>query len=466
MPRYEDGTLFWQISRAGASLTITTGKCGAKGRTTKKLLLSAGAAQSLHDDLVIAKVREGFELVEAEIQAPVRTGKARINVPAAPVVEIAHDDRIADLEERVAEAPDDQDTWLVLGDLLQRQGDPRGELVALQIAADRETTSNIRGRARTAFATYFAHHARELWGSLAKHVRDPHDAASPPLIWRNGFIWRAELASQGAAIGNHASPRPQTVGTLVQELLEHPSGRLLGELIVRADNEPDGPAVIDALTRCHPRALSELELFARAELDLEALWPNVPRLRRLGLSARTVRLGDLELPVIERLRLSSLGLSSVAMQTIVQTSMPKLQRLELRIGNRVSAPATFADIAPLVAREDLPHLTHLKIRNAPFAGAILRAIADGPLADQLQVLDLSHGTLTPRDIEVLETTKAKFRQLRELWVPQTGLFGDAIQALSGLANHVITDNRGALDDLESQLGAGWSPSQRYDEDDE
>ncbi len=464
MPRYEDGTLFWQISRSGASLTITTGKCGAKGRTTKQQLQSAAAAQSLHDDLVIAKLREGFELVE------VRTGKARINVPAAPLVEIAHDDRIADLEERVAEAPEDQDAWLVLGDLLQRQGDPRGELVALQIAADREKTSKVRGRARTAFATYFAHHSRELWGSLAKHVRDPHDAASPPLIWRNGFIWRAELASQGAPSGTHASPRPQTVGTLVQELLEHPSGRLLGELFVRADNEPDGPAVIDALTRGyalpHPRALSELELFARAELDLEALWPNVPRLRRLGLSARTVRLGEPELPVIERLRLSSLGLSSVAMRTIVQTSMPRLQRLEIRIGNRVSAPATFEDIAPLVAREDLPHLTHLKIRNAPFAGAILRAIADGPLADQLQVLDLSHGTLTPRDVEVLGINKAKFRELRELWVPQTGLFGDAIQALSGLAKHVITDNRGALDDLESQLGAGWSPSQRYDEDDE
>src|SRR5262249_46512850 len=42
---------------------------------------------------------------------------------------------LTEWEERIARAPDSDDTFLVYGDWLQSQGDPRGELVAVHAAA-------------------------------------------------------------------------------------------------------------------------------------------------------------------------------------------------------------------------------------------------------------------------------------------------------------------------------------------
>ena len=160
MPRYEDGKQFWYVSRAGATVTVTAGKLGNKGRTTVKTLATPGAAQSHHDELVIAKVRAGFTLVDAP-------------EPAPAIGDDSPDDRIDALEARITDDPSDAEAWMVYGDLLQRRGDPRGELVALQTAAEAERAANPRGRgaAQLAVTKYFAQHVPALLGPLAKHVK-------------------------------------------------------------------------------------------------------------------------------------------------------------------------------------------------------------------------------------------------------------------------------------------------------
>lgn len=445
MPRYElDGKLFWNVSRSGTAVTVTSGKLGNKGRTTVRHHPSTAAAQVHHDDLVIAKAREGYKLVET--------------VPPEPIqVDRTADERADALEARIVDDPEDSEAWMVYGDLLQRRGDPRGELVALQIAAEAERAANprARGAAQVAVGRYFATHAPALLGSLAKHVKDVRDPAVAPFLWRSGFIHRAELAALGDP------------GAIVDELLQHPSGRLLVELAFKADDRAEAVEVLDAIARMAPPALRELDLFARADLaDLGNVWAKIPRLRRLYLTARSFELGDLRLPDVQRARFFALALSPRCMDSIATAPWPVLERLELRLGNRYNTEsAAFEHVRPLLERADMPALTHLKIRGAPFAGAILRTLAQSPLARQLLVLDLSHGTITPQDGKTAASS-SRFTQLRELWIPFAGLWAEGAKALEGITKHLINDKRGPLDTLEHDLGVDDSDPEHYDDVDE
>lgn len=448
MSRYELDGQFWQVSRSGTAVSVTAGKLGNQGRTTVKHHPSVAAAKAHHDALVAAKQRAGFLRVDTD-------------EPTAVRVETTRDDRAESLEARLAEDPMDREAAMVYGDLLQRRGDPRGELVALQLAAEAERVespraANPRARnAQTAVGKYFAKHAAALLGPLAAHVKDVRDPSVPPFVWRAGFIHRLQL---------DAGDR----GAIAREVLRHPSGQLLVELAVKADDREAAVAVLDAVRANPPRALQELDLFARADLELGDLWGSIPRVRRLSLTARSFELGKLAMPAVQRARFFGLALSPRCMHAIATAPWPVLERLELRLGNRYGkVSAAFEDVLPLLVRSDLPALTHLKIRGAGFAGAICRALVGSPLAGQLVVLDLSHGTINPRDAEILAEHKARFPQLRELWIPLTGLWGDAAKGLTGVAKHVISDKRSPLDTIEAELGVDDSdPDDRYDEVDE
>ncbi len=448
MPRYEDGTSFWQVSRSGTTVTVTTGKLGNQGRTSVKTHPTATAAQHHHDELVSAKLRAGYTLV-----AEVGAASAVIDLgPSAP------DPDVAALEARLIEDPTDADGWLVYGDLLQKRGDPRGELIALQTAADAERAAKPRSGPRRgtqlAVTKHFAKHVAGLLGPLARHVKDVRELGAPPFLWKHGFIHRAELSSELAR------------AAVLDELLRHPSGRLVRELALRVETAARATEALEALARHAPPVLQELDLFARAELgDLSATWAHAPRLRRLTLTARSFDVGDLRLPELQRAKFLALSLSPGCVAAIAEAPWPALERLDLRLGSRFGiVAATFEDLEPLLTRTDLPALTHLKIRNAPFAGAICRTLSASPLATQLQVLDLSHGTITPQDVKVLGGAKARFTQLRELWIPAAALWNDGATRLAGIATHVISDARSPLDTLEADVGVPEVVAlTRYDE---
>jgi hypothetical protein len=161
--------------------------------------------------------------------------------------------------------------------------------------------------------------------------------------------------------------------------------------------------------------------------------------------------GDTPLPAIRRLRLAAATLTATCMRAVTAAPLPALERLELRFGTRDDAPATFADVRPLLARRDLPALTHLRLRNAPFAGGILRELLTAPLAAQLVVVDLSHGSMSPADAAALVAKPAPLAHLKELWLPMRLLRAVDRSALALLGKHVIDDVRAARDETD-QLG--------------
>jgi uncharacterized protein (TIGR02996 family) len=430
MARYEDGKSFWHIALVGTGVIVTTGKLGHKGRTTTKELQTPGAARAHHDDLVLAKVRAGFK--------PVVFSPA-----AAP--DGTPNEQLAELEAQLAEDPEDPEAWVVYSDYLQRIGDPRGEFAALLRAAEAARAADPRATkssARLAANKYFAKHAPALLGALARFVPTARDPLAPPFIWRNGVIHRVELVPS----------EEESLLMTLEEVLTHRSGRLVGELSLRVDTRTEAMVAVEEIVVQAPPLLQEIDLFAKTDLgdELLELWRAVPRLRRVYLTAKSIELaGGLDrLTELRRARFFALSMSPSTIRAIATAVWPKLERLELRLGVQLGreSPA-FADLEPLFSRTDLPALTHLKIRRAPFAGAIARAVAAGPLAAKLAVLDLCHGSFTPNDTRALAQLKSRFTNLRELWVPA----GTDTNQLAGIAKHVVLDARAPIDTLEDDL---------------
>jgi uncharacterized protein (TIGR02996 family) len=366
-------------------------------------------------------------------------------------VEPAESEQRAALEARIAEEPEDPVAWQVYADFLQRLDDPTGELIALQLAAAKDPVGKARTPAQRAFTKAFTKYAPRLLGSLIDHGGSTKDPSAPPMIWRNGVLRRVELG----ATPSHLDPighRPQPQATHLAALLPHPAASMLGEVAIRCPDQADAASALSLLVAFRPR-LVELELFARGELgDLSELWDALPNLRRVTLGTHTFELGELELPRARRVELLPLTLSPSSMRAIAAAPWPVLERLEVRFGGADLPPhAAMRDLAPLLARNDMPALTTLKLRGSPYAGAILRAIADGPLAGQLELLDLSGGNYNPHDLAYVAERKQRFTKLRELWMASThSTLRSAVGLLAGVAKHVVT--RFVPDRLGPELG--------------
>jgi uncharacterized protein (TIGR02996 family) len=357
-------------------------------------------------------------------------------------------DTLADLEARIADDPDDLDAWLVLADLLQKRGDPQGELIALQIAADKVPAETKKAPARMAFIRAFAKHAPKLIEPLRKHGASFKDPYAEPYVWRTGFVRRAVITGP---LQQPYVVTPEVV-MAAADLLALPAGRFLTELTFHTSRSSDVSGLLDALTAHPPRALQELDLVAWCYPDqLSAIWQAVPRLRRISITAADLKLDGLELPEARRAAFLAGRLTTPALAAIAAAPWPVLERLEVRAGaantrwiddggavEEDDILASFEDVAPLLRRSDLPALTHLRIRKASFAGGVLRALCESPLAGQLEVIDLSGGTLTPQDIAYASQRKAVFAKLRELWVPPLDQWPGVVKNLEGMAKHVIT----------------------------
>ena len=133
--RYEytegSSSKFWQIELSGAAFTTTHGKIGSTGQTLRKAWPDAASAKREHDKLIAQKTKKGYTLVSKP--APASKGKpAPGKKPARVAIPLASGAYNAALAKVIDADPTDDGAWSVYADWLQAQGDPRGELAAVQ----------------------------------------------------------------------------------------------------------------------------------------------------------------------------------------------------------------------------------------------------------------------------------------------------------------------------------------------
>ncbi|MEO8698572.1 MAG: TIGR02996 domain-containing protein [Kofleriaceae bacterium] len=318
----------------------------------------------------------------------------------------------AALEAAIDRDPDDAAAYAVLADHLEELGDPRGRLIALQLAAERDPAL---GEAATA---YLAVHRDDL--------ARVYEAVT--VRWSRGYA-RAVFADGVQRAYLSSSRRRETPGAI----LAHPSSRFLVELGVR-DDDGGTEAWVDSLALAAPRgALRRLALTDHrfAELQLAALWPAVPALESLELAGFHGMLGAIALPALRRFAWTPARLTEANVRELATAAWPQLEELELL------ALAEDPPIATLFETVKMPRLQHLALHGLAVCTDAVAALAGSALAPALVTLDLSHGRLTDTCIGILN----RFHWLERLDVSDNALTPAGVARLCGPAHVIAGDQR-------------------------
>jgi hypothetical protein len=194
----------------------------------------------------------------------------------------------------------------------------------------------------------------------------------------------------------------------VDKLAASPVASRLRRLVLRADNawfDRDEPTD-------HLRGGDWHELSALEELQIHG--------RLSG------RIGDLELPVLRTLSLSSFHF--ITLQQLAEAKLPKLERMELTFGRRPIARDVGRDLADLFAgSKSKPALRHLALREC--SGFEVAPLAKSKLLAKLESLALTDGSLSPEAVEALIRNAPKFRHLGKLDLERNDLDDDLLRAL-------------------------------------
>jgi len=406
--RYELGDDVWEIVQDGKQLVITTA-----GKASVRRFVSADHAAAQLGKLTAERLAAGYRALP---DAPPAVPEPPPPEPpeALPPVEA----REPTLEAAILADPYDAAAYAVYGDWLQKQGEPRGELIALMLALEGKLTEERKTAVRAQIRRLLLLHARALYGAMAAHVAYVHDYENQLYAWRYGFVHR--IAARGL--------RP------IADALHHPSGRFVAELVATDVDR----ALLDGIVALAPPSLRSLELSTKGTLELTALLAVLPQLRRISVWADDVVLERAASDLLERAELRPMRMSVECAHAIATARWPALQRLELRIrGGTGSVDA----LGALVKRTDLPRLTHLRVKDCPFAGELALGIAAGPLAAQLVVLDLTNGNVDDAVALRLARMRDRFPMLRELHLSLNELGTPGIAALRDLAKHVLCDRQ-------------------------
>lgn len=142
----------------------------------------------------------------------------------------------------------------------------------------------------------------------------------------------------------------------------------------------------------------ECEISWIVQTDMNPLFEAFPNLTHFavrgggGLSLGTINHENLRELVIEA---GGLGLDVV--QQVLNAKLPRLERLELWLGDsNYGSNSSVDDLKPLFENTLFPRMTYLGLKNCEYTDDIAVAIASAPVLNQLDCLDLSMGTLSDR----------------------------------------------------------------------
>ncbi|HWO18077.1 MAG TPA: WGR domain-containing protein [Kofleriaceae bacterium] len=371
-----------------------------------------------------------YERLLGEALKAAAAASAKLRAARAP-------DGNPELAQLVDEAPDaDTSAAQVYADWLQAQGDPRGELAAIQLQREAEPKRKDLQRAEKSLLRRGA----ERWfGKLAPY------GDLLQLRWRAGFLHTARIASTFERFdrdesGEESTSLPEVLGLLLDE----PSARFLRELTVGIvtfeDNDYGGIARV--LSQRYLPSLRSLFLgdFHSEETELnwstigiiEPMYAALPNLRALKLRSGDMDLGTIVLPRLERFEVITGGLDNTAARSIAAATWPSLRALSIQVGpaRRTGKSSTKAkDFQPILDGVGLPRLLHLGLTNLDFTDALIEPLAHGKLLPQLAELDLKMGALSDDGARVFYRYQKAFAHLSHIDVDDNFLTRAGVQLL-------------------------------------
>lgn len=247
-------------------------------------------------------------------------------------------------------------------------------------------------------------------------------------VWPEGTLARLRIAySYGS---NRSDDGERSWAELLDLFLRDPASRRAPGIVVGTWGAEWDEAVDDVVAALVARAaeLAQLRVLFLGDIvseeceiswivqgDVSPLFDAFPNLEHLGIrGGEQLALGS---PTHERLRsliIQTGGLPASVVHELTRATLPALHHLELWLGvEDYGGTVTVEDLQPLLARGRFPALRYLGLRDSEIADQIAAAVAQAPILDQLDVLDLSMGTLGDEGARALLASPA-IRRLQKL----------------------------------------------------
>ena len=416
---------FWNIEVSGTSFTVTYGRVGANGQTQTKTFPIPEKTQAEADKLIKEKTGKGY------VETTVLTTTGDDATEMSPTVEL--------LEAAIMRNSDDIAAHAAYGDYLTEIGDPRGELVQVQLAL--EDTSRTPAQRKTLEAVekqILVDHQKAWFGPLGEYLIDQRDVGE--YLRKAGVQNRYRLRRGWLDSVSFAQPSLRAMRVLSRA----PIARMLSELIVNDDNYEDGytgengdvpqPGIDDL-----PEDAEEGQYTLYGLLQASFL----PMLRKLQcgdaveenyddyasfnchFSGQVIHKLVERLPKIEELRLFAHNIDTAKLFSFKNLTNLRL----LQVYHSVSYPVerlannpALTNLETLLlhphALEDEPMLTvdgleaigkskylknlkHLRYRLSDAGDDGCRTIVSTGLLKRLTTLDLRHGRVTDAGLDVL-----------------------------------------------------------------
>jgi uncharacterized protein (TIGR02996 family) len=436
---------FWAISMDSAAVKTRYGKIGTDGQATLKEFDNKAAAFKEFDKLVAEKTKKGYEEKAGDGGGGGGGGAAEKRNP--------------DLEKAILADPNDKDAYMVYADWLQGQGDPRGELIALQIAGKDKAAKALLDKHADYFLGPLADHVMCYDGDLGNNARENSKAwveeNQQAFLWKFGYIHRLRLAHDSYANEEFEG----SLAEVLELVLRHPSGRFITDLSFMSNGDPnenDLQDLLDIIAKKGMPTVRNIRIGDNVDQiswykvgKLGKVWKAVPNLEVLHIEAGEFDLGTIDAPNLKKAIFHTGGLSKASGKSIAAASWPKIEFLDVYYGDDdYGGDCTVKEAQALLDRSDLKSLTHLGLRNARFADELCKVLSNGKLLKQLEELDLSLGCMTDEGAQLLAGHKDAFKHLELLDVSENYLTDAGVAALKGLAKKVVSKEQRDDDDPE------------------
>jgi uncharacterized protein (TIGR02996 family) len=379
-----------------------------------------------------------------------------------------------DLLRAVIEHPDDDARRLVYADWLQQQGDPQGELIAVQIQLAHATATE-RAELETRAKALLDAHSGEWTAQLGEGVRDvtfrrglPYAAVVPVRSATLDLLDRAPIRDLGFAMVDDGAPSPAERLAIARALAADPR---LQRVELLATGVHWGEAAFAALLASP--YLGNLRGLHVADPDCQVYAGEVlcsahlPRLELLALcgdwhcdfgDAGIARLARADLPALRDLALLNLSCGEQAARALASSqTLTRLSGLDFGYGSNNPNLIGAAGAAAIASSENFTHLRRLildfngigdagvaALASSPRLGAMrylslksasitdvgLRAFAEGAAMPNVELLELTHNReITHVGVEALAASP-RLSSLRSLWLRQTSIGPHGARALA------------------------------------
>ena len=139
----------------------------------------------------------------------------------------------------------------------------------------------------------------------------------------------------------------------------------------------------------------ECEVSWITQANLTPLLEAWPWLRSFGVrGGKSLEFGPLRHTHLQSLVMEAGGLDSSVIRSVAASDLPALEHLELYLGTSdYGSTVTVRDLVPILDGTRFPRLRYMGLRDSQIADEVARAVAEAPILDRIEVLDLSLGTL-------------------------------------------------------------------------